>query len=154
MENKTENERKLLAAAEDVARALEIENIFFYEYALIVNDSEPISEGEINIDLKLSMAATREGVGYRCGLVADSGLLRISVDAALIYRSHEPVTIRREALKDFGDRAAIMTLYPYIRQAFSDLVAKAPIDTAPLPLVFPGELTFSAEGLDEEIEVQ
>lgn len=78
------------------------------------------------------------GVDYRCQVIVSFPRGEVTVDAAALFRSEQPIDFNRDVVGEFGTSVAIMALYPYIRQAVDDLGSRLGFHTQ-LPLLRRGQ---------------
>lgn len=149
----TDPARLVLESAEAMLEHLEPSEVVYYELSASYDDSVELPEGRIDVDLGFgtSFRLTEQGVDYRFRVDAPLPTGPVAVDVAIIYTADQPVAFHRDALKDFGERAAIMTLYPYARQAMADLVSKMRVPAIFLPVLRPGEISFEVSSLPEVV---
>lgn len=84
-----------------------------------------------------------EGADYRVLMTVRTPTLLVRVDAAAMYASEVPLEVSDEVLVDFGDNVAIMTLFPYMRQAVTDLGQRLG-EQVVLPVLPRGVLSFTS----------
>lgn len=133
---------------EGAVEYLRLVRVSFYEQAAKRSEIDlenaslqrpPGDEAEMKI--WTAFRSSSEGIDYRCSVTLNFEQASITADAAISYRSEVPVNLARKAIIEFGNGVAIMTLFPYLRQAISDLGARIGYEST-LPMITPGQIRF------------
>lgn len=149
----THDDRTVLTSAQELVQHLEPTGIVFYELSAQYDDSVELPKGEVDLELEFgtSLRIRARGVDYRFRVEVPLLTGAVVVDAAIQYEASEDLAFHRDALREFGQRAAVMSLYPYVRQAVSDLMGRLRVPTVFLPMLTPGEVTFDVDRLPEVV---
>lgn len=138
----------------DLLGVLELEEIKFYGLsaeslnsadAATDDDGEGLEKSEDESRPVEFLTAHRfdpEGADYRIHMTVRTATLIVRVDAAAMYASETHLDVSDEILIDFGDNVAIMTLFPYLRQAITDLSQRLG-EPVVLPVLPRGVLSFT-----------
>ena len=141
-------EPRQVASIEDAVEALALADVSFL--ALSARRAEPPAPGVVervetaDLAFRLASRMSEQGVDYRCELRVTLPDGEVNVDAVASYRASEPVALGGDALADFGDNVAIMTLFPYVREAAADLARRISYSVT-LPVMPRGTLSFRGE---------
>lgn len=147
--------RLQLRTSSDLVEHMQVVDIIFYRCSLEFDDAADQGPWEtVDLQFITQIRPRLTGVDYRCKVVVPLPTGDIVADAAIIYDAGQPIAMTREAVGDFGNRAALMALYPYLRQAVSDLSSRLPLRVSPLPLLPAGDVAFSVEDLPENIAIE
>lgn len=135
---------KSVTTGRDLLNLLDLVNMQFYEVSAKLNSGLPanittaISSGDTGPgqDLVADEEPTAEqsdpqfwtffvhvdntSVNLRGRLTINAPDARYAIDAAVFYTAKEEVTIDREALEEFLNRAAMIALYPFVREALHE----------------------------------
>ncbi|MHB1063011.1 MAG: hypothetical protein ACYC1Z_00685 [Georgenia sp.] len=143
-----------LREATEFVEHMQVQDIVFYRCLVEYDDTvEPRDdEGSVELEFGTAIRPRPTGIDYRCSVRVPYPSGQIVVDAAIIYDLGRPVRMYRDAVQEFGDRAAFMALYPYLRQAVSDLGNRLPGRLSPLPLLRPHEVSFDLSAYPEVME--
>lgn len=129
---------------------LSLVEVRFYELNATADDQVEPDETtlEVPIDVRTAFRKRPDGVDYRLEVEIERPTGRIRVDAAALYAADASFEASDDVLLDFGDDVAIMAMYPYVRQAISDLGQRLG-DSVVLPMLQRGAITFERGGRDE-----
>jgi len=139
-----------IASIEEAIELLQPIDVEFYHLSANVDESgqHPDDDSEDDEQAQVHVATARRvgesGVDYRCRLTVQIPGVEIVVDGAILYQASSYVEIAKSVCKEFGDEIAVMSLFPYLRQAVSDLADRIG-RTVTLPHIGRGEITFSEE---------
>ena len=127
---------------------LSLLSISFYELSVKRDEIDltqevgiPENDRNIEVEIKISYRDAEVGVDYRCVLIVRFSQATITVDAAISYRSEESIFLNKDVRAEFGNSVAIMSLFPYLRQAISDMGARIGYETT-LPVIKLGQIEF------------
>jgi hypothetical protein len=114
--------------------------------------SDASSQDEERIKVQSAIRRRRNAVDYRIEFVVnhDSGYLLADIGA--FYDCDSSLDLENasgDVLIEFGDRIAVMALYPYLRQAIADLGLRVGVDIM-LPVLRRGDLSFAPSAESEE----
>lgn len=144
-----------LREARDLVEHMQVRDIVFYRCSMEYDDSVELTEdeeGTVDLEFGTALRPRPSGIDYRCSVRVPIPSGEIVVDAAILYDAGKPIRVHRDAVQEFGDRAAFLALYPYLRQAVSDLGTRLPGKITPLPLLRPHEVSFDLSGYPEVLE--
>lgn len=142
----------MISSVDDFVERAKPELVQIYAYALNASLYEEGPREEFNDD-----AYTSE-FNLRTKVLPEEKLLLIRVAGVFETRHWEALVdyvaeyhveeteVSEGVLAEFVNRSAMMCMFPYIRSALADLTAKLPSPTFTLPLIHPGEVTFTAHG--------
>lgn len=142
-----------VATTLELLELLNLAEIRFYELYAASDDSlepedaesEPIPEPEEASEEAFSMrTAIRkrpDGVDYRVEVEVQRFGRTMRADAAAMYAAPQAFDAPAEVIYDFGDNVAMMTVYPYLRQAIGDLAQRLG-DQVVLPVLARGAVSF------------
>lgn len=135
---------KSVTTGRDLLNFLDLVNVQFYELSAKLDSGFPvdttaaISGGDTDVNQEVVSqedSTTEQGdpqfwtffvhvddtsVNLRARLTVNAPDARYAVDAAVFYVAKEEVTIDREALEEFLNRAAMIALYPFMREALHE----------------------------------
>lgn len=133
-----------VATAKELLAVTNLTKIRFYELRASTNDEAESNDEAEDAPIAVAVAYRKraEGVDYRVSLEVPRPRGTILADAAAIYTFTRPVDLSDEALLDFGDNVAMMTVFPYLREAISDLARRLD-DAVVLPVLPRGVLSFA-----------
>lgn len=81
------------------------------------------------------------------------GVCSAEIDIAAEYETREPVELSVEAFQGFINRVAVMAIWPFTRQAASDLFLRVAQVAVPLPVLLPNDFVFEPTlPLEDEVE--
>lgn len=135
---------------QDAIQALDLVTIEFYgiearrnEAAEASPDTDRDSEvGEMRVETAYRLRD--DGLDFRVGITVEESTIRVEADGAVIYMMNEGTAFAPEAIKDFGEMVAAMTIYPYIREAISSAADRVG-SRLTLPMLERGEIRFAVE---------
>lgn len=139
-----------IASIEEAIELLQPIDVEYYHLSATVDESgqQPDDDSEDDEQAQVHVATARRvgesGVDYRCRLTVQIRGAEIVVDGAILYRADSEIEVARSVCEQFGDDIAVMALFPYLRQAVSDLADRIG-RTVTLPLVRRGQIRFSQE---------
>lgn len=146
-----------LREATDLVEHMKVQDIVFYKCSMEYDDNvEPSADeaedGTVDLEFGTAIRSRPTGIDFRCSVRVPFSAGEIYVDAAILYDAGQPVRAHRDAVQEFGNRAAFAALYAYLRQAVSDLGNRLPGKLTPLPMLRPGEVSFELSGYPEVLE--
>ena len=121
---------------------------FFKVHAELAEDAgEPIASDDdpdtaFQVDVALRTRQEGNQLGVRLEFEIDIGPCRIELHVAAEYVSEHPFTATEAACIEFANEVGIMTIYPYVREAVSDLTARTIGDSLLLPILARGAMSF------------
>lgn len=107
-------------------------------------DGESAREESAEIEIRTATRMAEFGVDYRCHIKVHLPDAELVVDGAILYQADAQIEMSETVCKEFGDEVAIMSLFPYLRQAVGDLALRIG-RTVTLPLLERGQITFSID---------
>ena len=113
----------LVATIEEMVAELNLAQIQFYELGIIYEDGH-VSDGQptdVKVEIVTSIRRQDDGIDFRARFTLPYPSGQVVVDAAAQYNSAGPRIFDEDATYEFADNIALMTLFPYIRQAVNDL---------------------------------
>jgi len=132
----------------------ELSGVVFYRLEGRVNDDvfelgavDP--EAEANFGIAMRVGDGRFGVRMTAESTFSQG--SVHVDAAIGYEYDPRLDIPAQVAVDFGNRVGLMALYPYVRQAFSQMSATVLGKAVFLPMLRQGEVAFSVDAGDGQV---
>lgn len=135
---------RVVESAADLLAVVQLDRIRFYEVSAVQDDEgEPREVSDEPVAVRTAFRGRPDGIDYRVELTLKRPRGEVCVDAAAMYSYQEPVTPSDQALLDFGDNVAMMTLFPYLREAMNDLSSRVE-DPVVLPILPRGALSFRA----------
>lgn len=102
-------------------------------------DSDGPAPGEPKVSLDLS---ARGGLGWmetRFKMVVETELAVIHSDLAVIYKFFDGAELSAEVQRDFIQKVAVMTAYPYLRESVSTSASRLGVPVPPLGVLKQGE---------------
>lgn len=123
-------------SARELLERTELADIVFYETGGRRNpDAE---ESRMNIQV----AVRREELllEVRCRATVSGAGGEYVADAAARFEFHEPVAASADAVTDFVERVGVLCVYPYLREAITQLAAKLGLERPVLRLLRPGDV--------------
>lgn len=140
----------------DLVEHMQVQDIVYYKYSMEYDDTVEAADedhdGSVRIEFGTAIRARPTGIDYRCSVRVPVPAGELFVDAAILYDAGKPIRAHRDAVQEFGDRAAFAALYAYLRQAVTDLSNRLPGKISPLPLLRPREVSFDLRQYPEIIE--
>ncbi|NMF28890.1 hypothetical protein [Cellulosimicrobium aquatile] len=133
-----------LDSIDDYVAHLAPEGVIFYGLlATLIDESREIKSDEPSFVISTAIRVQEDRADFRCEIELDLDYAKISVDAAATFKADAPTVefANREGLIDFADNVAMMVLFPYLRQAVSDLGSRIGVE-AMLPLLPRGAISF------------
>lgn len=128
---------------EDAVEHLDLARVRFYALsARVFERDDADADGEISFETAVRLRD--DGVDYRCLVTASHGEVTVSADAAVMYQASGSIDIESDVVLAFGDSVAMMTLFPYLRQAAGDLGMRLGYDVT-LPLLQRGQVRFGKD---------
>lgn len=138
-------------AIDNIERAVEVlmlAGVQFYELTAVRPDTvivnAPTTVDEVQLSTETAVRVSDQGFDYRCRMTVEAEEVRLFVDGAALYRTDHPVNLQQAVLESFGDKVAIMTLIPYLRQAVADLALRLGFNVT-LPIMQRGTITFALQ---------
>ncbi|MFI2702210.1 hypothetical protein [Cellulosimicrobium composti] len=153
-------EQTAITTVEELVELLDLTKLHTYEliatardeHEEIPSDAEPVEPGDERIRVRTGIRSREAGLDYRVEVSVEHARGQILADMGAFYESSSPMELTgdsEEAVTEFGDRVAMMVLFPYLRQAISDLGHRVSVEIT-LPMLRPGQLTFAPnEGEDD-----
>lgn len=135
----------------------ELTEIRFYELFAASDDEltpngaepEPDESGEQTIAVRTAIRKRPDAVDYRVEVEVQRFGRTMRADAAAMYSAPGPFEAAPDVLYDFGDNVAMMAVYPYLRQAISDLAQRLG-DQVVLPILSRGAVSFRGPEADAD----
>ncbi|GAB3717004.1 hypothetical protein GCM10027598_27320 [Amycolatopsis oliviviridis] len=155
---------KSVTTGRDLLNLLDLVNVQFYEVSARLDSGFPagvaaaISSGDTGADQDSATNEEQEtgqsdpqfwtffvhvdntSVNLRGRLTINAPDAGYAVDAAVFYTAKEEVTIDREALEEFLNRAAMIALYPFVREALHEAGRKIGANPPLLGIYDPQEI--------------
>lgn len=133
-----------IADLQDLVNVLELAKVEIQELHAVMHE-EP-SEDDDSFDVRFDFALRRRvaGLDARCEIIVPHPRCRVTVRAASFYDADGPIDYTDDDMREFGARVATMALYPYLRQAVSDLASRLGVSIT-LPLLRPGMLALDSD---------
>ncbi len=142
-----------ITKVEELVETLDLARFHTYElvatardkYEEVEPDAEIVEPGSELVRVRTGIRQRERALDYRVELSVQHAYGQLVADMAAVYESDVPLELTVEsaaAVIEFGDRVAMMALYPYLRQAISDLGQRVWVDMT-LPMLRPGNLTFA-----------
>jgi hypothetical protein len=142
-----------ITETKELLGVLELDDIKFYEFAALAldqaaEDSEARGEDETGpVQFRTAFRFESRSADYRVEMTVRGQSVIARVDAAAMYASAVELDVADEILVDFGDNVAMMTLFPYLRQAITDLGQRLG-EPMILPVLPRGALSFALNQAD------
>lgn len=134
-----------LTSIEDAVSAFSLEDILFYEVSGERTDdfaTAPEDQQEQpDIGLEVRYRTAPNGVEYRMKVTVEGGFGHAIVDASVRYETEEEYECDESIIGEFGTEVATMTLFPYIREAISNVGSRIGVGIR-IPLLQRGEISF------------
>lgn len=130
------NSSRQISDARELVGIAELTDVNFYKlYAEAeqgLTATLPVMEIELNeshdfLMVRMNLSMSTEHANY-------------AVDAVVTYEYQEPVTFDENVRSEFIEKAAIMALYPFLREAIVDLASKLRHPLPILGLLRPGDI--------------
>ena len=128
---------------------LELDAIKFYELHAESLDPEDADGEDHPVEFKTAHRFAPMRADYRIAMTVRTPVLVARIDAAAMFASETALDVSDEILIDFGDNVALMTLFPYLRQAVTDLSQRLG-QALILPVLPRGALSFAPVVADDE----
>lgn len=141
-----------LATAAEMVQDLSLAGIQFYELSVVYKDQvDEEREASINVEVNLSIRRRPDGLDFRARFEIPYPDGDVVCDAAVMYDAEGPRSFGEDAIFDFADNVAIMTLFPYVRQSVSDLGNRVGTPIV-MPMLERGAFSFRSDGDDADSE--
>ncbi|WP_460749157.1 hypothetical protein [Myceligenerans cantabricum] len=152
---------------EDLAASLNLVKFHTYELIATARDEyesekrdsgdadssdEQIDPSEGQVGVQTGIRRRPRALDYRVEFLLNHASGRILADMGAFYDCDPSLDLDEvppEVVIEFGDRVALMALYPYLRQAMSDLGQRVGVTVA-LPMLRRGDLSFGPVAGDDE----
>lgn len=106
------------------------------------DDKEPI------VDIKVQEAHGTDNIGVRFRIEVDHPQAIYQVEIGLSYKTQVEYEHARAVLENFIERVAIMTAFPYLREAVSTTAAKLELDVPILGILRQGDFSLGQPSED------
>lgn len=139
---------------EEVVAASDLIDVSYYELSAKQNDDSahdaPEGDTQLHLAQEMSYGTRDDDQGFRVQIrttidAPDQGKVVIGVSAAWQYGGGSASAISRATMLDFVNNVAVMVLFPYIREATSDLTRRVFGSALVLPMVQRGQIGFTEE---------
>lgn len=117
------------------------------EHEEVGPDADSIEVGKERITVRTGIRIRDRGLDFRVEFSVNHALGVLVADMGAFYESEDPLELAPESegvIIEFGDRVAMMAIFPYLRQAISDLGHRILVDYT-LPMLRPGQLSFATD---------
>jgi len=116
----------MVTSAKHLLTLVELTSITYFEYSgrRTSSSAEVSEEGPANAKSQVMQLVREELMSIRCRVEVDTAKGEYIVDLAVNYSLPESVEIAEEAIDEFINRVAMMTLWPYIRIGIQELTAR------------------------------
>ncbi|MFA6298784.1 MAG: hypothetical protein WC642_06440 [Nocardioides sp.] len=141
-------ERDLIAVKEVIASA-ELASIDYYDVsASRLDDENPDHTGEDNLTISVQYRSVEQGFGVRllAEVVLPNGRARACVAGE--YLLADGFDADERACQIFVNEVAVMTVYPYLREAMATATSRVFGEPLHLPIVQRGEIRVNLDGDD------
>lgn len=147
-----------VTSIEDLVDRLELAKLHTYELVATARDeheevdsgADSVEAGKERISVRTGIRIRERGLDFRVEFSVNHMLGMLVADIGAFYESETPLELvagSEEIIIDFGDRVAMMALFPYLRQSISDLGHRVLVDYT-LPMLRPGQLSFAPESAE------
>ncbi len=138
---------KDLEAVREVISASRLRSIEYYEISArrYEDNLEPDErmDGHVNIDVMQRVTETGFGIRLNARVIVPQGEASASVAAE--YDLDEEVSPKSRTLQLFANEVAVMSIFPYVREAISTCTARVFGRPLNLPVVERGEITMDVD---------
>lgn len=152
-----------ITQVEELVEHLELQKMHTYELVATArdeyedpdpedSDSDVVRAGEDQIRVRTAVRARSQGLDYRVEFTVSHMYGQLTADIGAFYGFTAQLKFDAnsdDAVIAFGDRVALMAVYPYLRQAIGDLGQRIGVDIT-LPMLRPGHLSFRPDDEDGE----
>lgn len=129
--------------------ALELVTVEFYGVEARRNEDyeptegfEPTDEPGGDLAIRTAYRERDGGLDFRVSITLEEPWARIEADGAVIYSAAEGTQFAPEAVKEFGEMVAAMTIFPYLREAVASISDRIGFRLT-LPMVNRGVIEFA-----------
>lgn len=148
-----EPERRSVGSASELLKLVVLEDIDFYEVSgrrRAVRDDEVSGAPVIQIQQRL----TDEVFEIRCIVDVEAPDATYRVDAAARFVLEEPLDVPEAVAKDFVERAGVMAVYPFVREAVLETSARLGAGRLVMAMMKAGRVNVDAAGAPEDASTE
>ena len=117
-----------------------LEDISYLELSGQVRTAEAVPDtdtdsADMEIPLRIQTRQDSTSIGVRLAVDIDLPNVSMLVDVTARYSLAEEIELPETTMRDFVERVALGHIYPYARQAVSDLAWRLRVTVPPLPII-------------------
>lgn len=134
-------------AVRDVISNSELDAVNYYEISArrIDGDIPPDEEVEGNLEVEIQQRIEDESFGVRLNAAATLPTGEAVAHVAAEYKLLNGIKPSRRTLQLFANEVAVMTVYPYVREAIASVTAKVFGKPLHVPIVERGQLVLDVD---------
>lgn len=143
-----------VGSAVELIDLLEFESVIFLQLAATrISDTEATStqDGSVEPELQVMVKNEDDILSVRCVATVSSPDARYVADAVATFRAAHPLNVDPSVHREFVERAGLISLYPFVRQAIFDLSTRLGSGEVLLGLFRPGRIRLD-DHVDEPAE--
>lgn len=141
-----------LLAVHDLVQQSELREIRYHEVsARLLDANKQREENESNVDISMDLAQRRDDKSFSIRLTCTARPFKGEIIAAVAaeYAMIDGTTPSPRVVMAFANEVAIMTLFPYVREAISTSAARVfPAQQVLLPVMERGQVGFELDVQD------
>ena len=109
-----------------------------------VDPRQEFPPDEVSTDIKASEARSDSKIETRFRATVEANEATFVVDVGLLFALDYPVVISDDAVREFLERVAVMSAYPFIREGIATTAARMELPVPVLGLLKQGSVSFAA----------